>query len=65
MSIFEAFRAQKLPKKWFLGSNGHFFMYNTHFQCFHQKQNVVPHLYASFGYLQIIHLGARAKKHQF
>ena len=49
----------------FLGSNGHFFMYNTHFQCFHQKQNVVPHLYASFGYLQIIHLGARAKKHQF
>ena len=65
VSIFVAFRAQKLPKKWFLGSNGHFFMYNTHFQCFHQKQNVVPHLYASFGYLQIIHLGARAKKHQF
>ena len=49
----------------FLGPNGHFFMYNNHFRCLHQKQNVERHLYASFGHLQIIYLGARALKPQF
>ena len=48
----------------FLGPNGHFFMYNNHFRCPHQKQNVEHHLYALFGHLQIIYLGARALNSQ-
>ena len=65
VSIFVAFRAQKLPKKWFLGSNGHFFMYNPHFLCLHKKQNDMFLLHASFGHLKIFRLGARAKKPYF
>ena len=59
-SNFVPVRAQKLPKKRFLGSNGHFFMYNTLFWGLKQNLQLKIYLPTKFQTSKIIGLAAMA-----